>query len=132
MLSYRAALSFSSNIVQESGTSPMVRIQITIVLSLTPSSRLPSRSNHSKQNPAEQFEADLCVICLWLRRILWSDIWRLSPDVWEQFLFHYISEDGLTFMVMADDSVGRRLPFAFLAELQRQVLIHSSTFCIHF
>ncbi|KAF9508529.1 hypothetical protein BS47DRAFT_1350279 [Hydnum rufescens UP504] len=40
--------------------------------------------------------------------------------VWEQYLFHYVSEDGLTFMVMADDSVGRRMPFAFLAELQSQ------------
>jgi len=40
--------------------------------------------------------------------------------VWEQYLFHYVSEGGLTYMVMADDSVGRRMPFAFLAELQRQ------------
>ena len=41
--------------------------------------------------------------------------------MWEQYLFHYVSEGGLTYMVMADDSVGRRMPFAFLAELQRQV-----------
>jgi hypothetical protein len=27
--------------------------------------------------------------------------------VWEQYLFHYISEGGFTFLVMADDSVGR-------------------------
>ncbi|EJT99508.1 vesicle-associated membrane protein [Dacryopinax primogenitus] len=40
--------------------------------------------------------------------------------VWEQYLFHYVSEGGLTFLVMADDSVGRRMPFAFLAELQRK------------
>jgi vesicle-associated membrane protein 7 len=40
--------------------------------------------------------------------------------VWEQYLFHYISENGLTFLVMADDSVGRRMPFAFLTELQRK------------
>ncbi|KAF8306055.1 vesicle-associated membrane protein [Clavulina sp. PMI_390] len=40
--------------------------------------------------------------------------------VWEQYLFHYVSEGGLTFLVMADDSVGRRMPFAFLADLQRK------------
>ncbi|KAG8915815.1 hypothetical protein FRC01_003498 [Tulasnella sp. 417] len=40
--------------------------------------------------------------------------------VWEQYLFHYISEGGLTFLVMADDSVGRRMPFAFLGELQQR------------
>uniref|UniRef100_A0A0W0EXZ8 Synaptobrevin homolog YKT6 n=1 Tax=Moniliophthora roreri TaxID=221103 RepID=A0A0W0EXZ8_MONRR len=42
--------------------------------------------------------------------------------VWEQYLFHYISEGGFTYLVMADDSAGRRMPFAFLAELQRQFL----------
>lgn len=42
-------------------------------------------------------------------------------DVWDQYLFHYVSEGGLTFLVMADDSVGRRMPFAFLADLQRRV-----------
>jgi hypothetical protein len=27
--------------------------------------------------------------------------------VWEEFLFHYISEGGFTYLVMADDSAGR-------------------------
>ncbi|KAG8728292.1 hypothetical protein FRC10_005093, partial [Ceratobasidium sp. 414] len=40
--------------------------------------------------------------------------------VWEQYLFHYVSEDGLTFLVMADDAAGRRMPFTFLADLQRR------------
>jgi len=40
--------------------------------------------------------------------------------VWEQFLFHYVSEGGITYLVMADDSAGRRMPFGFLAELQRR------------
>ncbi|KAF9492136.1 vesicle-associated membrane protein [Pleurotus eryngii] len=40
--------------------------------------------------------------------------------VWEQYLFHYISEGGFTYLVMADDSAGRRMPFAFLADLQRK------------
>ncbi|KAF6760513.1 VAMP/synaptobrevin-like protein [Ephemerocybe angulata] len=40
--------------------------------------------------------------------------------VWEQYLFHYISEGGYTYLVMADDAAGRRMPFAFLGELQRK------------
>ncbi|KAG8991054.1 hypothetical protein FRB94_007434 [Tulasnella sp. JGI-2019a] len=40
--------------------------------------------------------------------------------VWEQYLFHYVSEGGFTFLVMADDSVGRRMPFAFLGDLQQK------------
>ncbi|KAF7299163.1 Vesicle-associated membrane protein [Mycena indigotica] len=42
--------------------------------------------------------------------------------VWEEYLFHYIKEGGLTYLVMADDSAGRRMPFAFLADLQRKFL----------
>jgi len=34
-------------------------------------------------------------------------------------LFHHVSEGGFTYLVMADDAAGRRMPFAFLAELQR-------------
>ncbi|KAH9923538.1 vesicle-associated membrane protein [Fomitopsis serialis] len=40
--------------------------------------------------------------------------------VWEQYLFHYVSEGGFTYLVMADDSAGRRMPFTFLAELQQR------------
>jgi len=39
---------------------------------------------------------------------------------WEQFFFRYVSQGGVTYLVMADDEVGRKLPFAFLAELQRE------------
>jgi len=42
--------------------------------------------------------------------------------VWEQYLFHYISEGGFTYLVMADDAAGRRMPFTFLGELQRKLL----------
>jgi len=42
--------------------------------------------------------------------------------VWEQYLFHYVSEGGVTYLVMADDSAGRRIPFSFLGELQRRFL----------
>ncbi|KAF8815563.1 VAMP/synaptobrevin-like protein [Phlegmacium glaucopus] len=38
--------------------------------------------------------------------------------VWEQYLFHYISEGGFVYLVMADESAGRRMPFAFLTDLQ--------------
>ncbi|KAF8655000.1 hypothetical protein AX16_003304 [Volvariella volvacea WC 439] len=41
---------------------------------------------------------------------------------WEQYHFHYVSEGGYTYLAMADDSAGRRMPFAFLAELQRKFL----------
>ncbi|KAJ7581753.1 VAMP/synaptobrevin-like protein [Mycena floridula] len=40
--------------------------------------------------------------------------------VWEQYLFHYVKDGGFTYLVMADDSAGRRMPFAFLADLQRK------------
>ncbi|KAI0731686.1 vesicle-associated membrane protein [Fomitopsis betulina] len=40
--------------------------------------------------------------------------------VWEQYLFHYVSEGGFTYLVMADDAAGRRMPFTFLAELQQR------------
>ncbi|PFH48813.1 hypothetical protein AMATHDRAFT_64573 [Amanita thiersii Skay4041] len=42
--------------------------------------------------------------------------------VWEQYLFHYISEGGFVYLVMADDALGRRVPFAFLADLQRKFM----------
>lgn len=45
----------------------------------------------------------------------------LTPDVWQDRLIHYVSSDGVIYLVMADDSVGRRMPFAFLAEVERRV-----------
>ncbi|KAL7409456.1 synaptobrevin-domain-containing protein [Mrakia frigida] len=47
--------------------------------------------------------------------------------VWESYLFHYVSEGGVIYLVMADDSVGRRMPFAFLADLQRKFTSAYST-----
>ncbi|KAG6371311.1 VAMP synaptobrevin-like protein [Boletus reticuloceps] len=40
--------------------------------------------------------------------------------VWDQYLFHYISEGGFVYLVMADDAAGRKTPFAFLTDLQRK------------
>lgn len=39
-----------------------------------------------------------------------------------RYLFHYICEDGITYMCMADDSFGRRVPFAFLQDLKDKFL----------
>ncbi|ORX36691.1 synaptobrevin-domain-containing protein [Kockovaella imperatae] len=40
--------------------------------------------------------------------------------VWQDRLIHYVSSDGVIYLVMADDSVGRRMPFGFLAEVERK------------
>lgn len=37
-------------------------------------------------------------------------------------MFHYICEDGITYMCMADDSFGRRIPFIFLQDLKEKFL----------
>lgn len=39
-----------------------------------------------------------------------------------RFLFHYISEDGITYMCMANESFGRRIPFLFLRDIQTKFL----------
>ncbi|EGG02355.1 uncharacterized protein MELLADRAFT_72811 [Melampsora larici-populina 98AG31] len=38
----------------------------------------------------------------------------------ENYLFHYDKKDGIVFMCMAEESFGRKIPFTFLAELQRK------------
>lgn len=40
----------------------------------------------------------------------------------DRYLFHYICEDGITYMCMADDSFGRRIPFIFLQDLKEKFL----------
>lgn len=42
-------------------------------------------------------------------------------DVWQDKLIHYVSSEGIVYLVVADDTVGRRTPFAFLAEVERRV-----------
>lgn len=39
---------------------------------------------------------------------------------WQQYLIHCSWEEGITYLVIADESVGKRTPFAFLSELQRK------------
>ncbi|KAI8053730.1 synaptobrevin domain-containing protein [Syncephalis plumigaleata] len=38
--------------------------------------------------------------------------------VYDRYLFHYISQNGLVYMCMADDAFGRRIPFAFLEDIK--------------
>ncbi|GAA5863100.1 hypothetical protein JCM8547_002797 [Rhodosporidiobolus lusitaniae] len=38
----------------------------------------------------------------------------------DQILIHYQKKDGVTALVVAEDEAGRRMPFAFLAELHRR------------
>ena len=45
-----------------------------------------------------------------------------SPlDVWQDKLIHYVSSDGIVYLVVADDAIGRRTPFAFLQAMEEQV-----------
>ncbi|RKP25363.1 synaptobrevin, partial [Syncephalis pseudoplumigaleata] len=38
--------------------------------------------------------------------------------VYDRYLFHYISQNGIVYMCMADDAFGRRIPFAFLEDIK--------------
>jgi len=38
----------------------------------------------------------------------------------DRHIFHYIVEDGLTFLCMADEEFGRRLPFSFLEDVKNR------------
>jgi vesicle-associated membrane protein 7 len=38
--------------------------------------------------------------------------------VYDAYLFHYIASKGVTFLCMADDAFGRRIPFAFLEDVK--------------
>ncbi|PKI82598.1 hypothetical protein MVES_003416 [Malassezia vespertilionis] len=44
---------------------------------------------------------------------------RLSY-AYESWFFHYIAEDGLVFLAVSDADSGRRVSFAFLAQLQKE------------
>ncbi|KXN65010.1 vesicle-associated membrane protein [Conidiobolus coronatus NRRL 28638] len=40
--------------------------------------------------------------------------------VYDKYLFHYICEEGIIFLCMADESFGRRIPFAFLENIKQK------------
>ncbi|KAI9320113.1 synaptobrevin domain-containing protein [Dichotomocladium elegans] len=42
--------------------------------------------------------------------------------VYDSYLFHYICEDGITYMCMGDNAFGRRIPFAFLQDIKEKFL----------
>lgn len=52
---------------------------------------------------------------------------RIPPNssklsyAFEDWLFHYVSQDGMVYMAVADADTGRRVPFAFLAHVQKKV-----------
>lgn len=54
----------------------------------------------------------------------------------QDWLFHYVAHDGLVYMAVADTETGRRIPFAFLAHVQKKVrppsLPSSFPFCYAF
>mmetsp|Transcript_148301 Transcript_148301/g.210622 ORF Transcript_148301/g.210622 Transcript_148301/m.210622 type:complete len:216 (+) Transcript_148301:28-675(+) len=39
--------------------------------------------------------------------------------VYDRFLFHYVRERGVVYLAMADEAFGRRVPYAFLAAIQK-------------
>ncbi len=52
---------------------------------------------------------------------------RIPPNAsklsyaFEDCLFHYVAQDGLVYMAVADTDTGRRVPFSFLAHVQKKV-----------
>jgi len=40
--------------------------------------------------------------------------------VYDRYLFHYVAENGLVYMCMADEDFGRRVPFAFLEDIKNR------------
>eukprot|EP00696_Hemimastix_kukwesjijk_P013726 gnl/Hemi2/2736_TR960_c0_g1_i1.p1 gnl/Hemi2/2736_TR960_c0_g1~~gnl/Hemi2/2736_TR960_c0_g1_i1.p1 ORF type:complete len:219 (+),score=71.04 gnl/Hemi2/2736_TR960_c0_g1_i1:143-799(+) len=40
--------------------------------------------------------------------------------IYDKYLFHYVKEDALTYMCMADDEFGRRVPFVFLDDIKNR------------
>lgn len=53
---------------------------------------------------------------------------RIPPNssklsyAFEDWLFHYVSQDGMVYMAVADAGTGRRMPFTFLAHIQKHFL----------
>lgn len=52
---------------------------------------------------------------------------RIEPDTkktfeLEEFLFHYINEDGLTVLCMTDKTIQKKIAFAFMQDVRKTVL----------
>lgn len=39
---------------------------------------------------------------------------------YDRYIFHYIVDDGITYLCMADEETGRRIPFAFLEDIKNR------------
>ena len=46
-------------------------------------------------------------------------------------VFHYIVEDGITYLCMTDDPARRRLPFAFLEDIKGRCVFLSYGVCVY-
>ncbi|KAJ3056226.1 Vesicle-associated membrane protein [Rhizophlyctis rosea] len=44
--------------------------------------------------------------------------------VYDRYLFHYVQRDGIIYLCLADDTFGRRVPFAFLEDIARRFENH--------
>ena len=52
---------------------------------------------------------------------------RIEPETkktfeLEEFLFHYINEDGLTVLCMTDKTIQKKIAFAFMADVRKALL----------
>ena len=52
---------------------------------------------------------------------------RIEPETkktfeLEEFLFHYINEDGLTVLCMTDKTIQKKIAFAFMQDVRKTVL----------
>lgn len=99
------------SIRQENGISRKVPSDLESARKALISLCMCSDANHSIQDSTQRQVG-------WSRttHLAASSLWRHSKltYVWEQFLFHYISEGGFTYLVMADDSAGRCVQLALV------------------
>jgi len=39
---------------------------------------------------------------------------------YDRYVFHYLTDDGIVYLTMSDDALGRRIPFAFLEDIRNR------------
>lgn len=71
----------------------------------------------------------MCPVAPVLRSELYIHLDSKLTYVWEQYLFHYISEGGFTYLVMADDAAGRFV-FSFILSVLTQQFLQENALCI--
>ena len=45
---------------------------------------------------------------------------KMDANTQCRYIFHYIVADGITYLCMADESFGRRIPYAFLDNIKNR------------